>query len=204
MKVPGTPKTSNQASKRPNVIVKGAEKYSTFKITITLIACAIVATHLALCIVLMVNPKGRIFGSESLSRLYSVYALPGPYFRENLIKSSPHFYIAGKKGSVWEEWKNPELDNFNTFHQTYWHFDKLKQADLERSIARKFCRRVLKDSLADFTTFQEFKALRNYFESEYIKDHPDSIRMLYTLTTYKPRVRKTKIDTLFFLKYKPW
>jgi hypothetical protein len=139
-----------------------------------------------------------------ISHLYDLYALPGPYFKDDQVKSAPHFYIAGKKGRVWESWRNPEMDNFNTYHQAYWHYDKLKQATLERAVARKFCRRVLKDSLGDFTTFKEFQDLHTYFESEYFKEKPDSIRMLYTLSTYKPRERKTKIDTLFFLKYKPW
>jgi hypothetical protein len=204
MKVPGTPKQSKQTAKRPNVIVKGSEKYSTFKVTITLIASAIITIHLTICLILTVNPGFKIFNSKLLTKLYTPYALSGPYFSERFIKSSPHFYIAGKRGRVWDEWRDPELENFNTFHQRYWHFDKLKQASLERHIAWKLYGRVLKDSLQNFKTFKEFKGLRNYFESEYFKESPDSIRMLYTQSTYKPRERKTKIDTLFFLKYKPW
>jgi hypothetical protein len=203
MKAPVTPKSPKSSAKLSRG-VKGYEKYSTFRLIITLVASGVIVTHLVICSIILLNPSVKIFNSAAVTRTYKIYALPGPYFKEELIKSSPHFYIAGKMNRAWEKWRNPELDNFNTFHNEYWHFDKLKQSDLERHLARKLYKRLIKDGEEDFINYHEFKDLHRYFGTEYFKERPDSIRLLYTKSTYKPRERKTKIDTLFFLKYKPW
>jgi len=177
---------------------------TTIRTSITLVVCLFIAVHLSIALVFLVSPTDKMKDGQGLDGSYKHYLLPGPYFKDNLIASSPHFFIAAKRNNAWSEWLNPEADNFQKFHQNYWRFDKLKQSDLERNIARNFCRKVVQKGPENFTTYKEFNVLQAYFKKEYLKEGADSVRMLYTLTRYKPRERKTKTDTLFFLTYKPW
>ena len=176
---------------------------TTIRTSVTLAICLLILVHLIVTLIFLLTPSYRTGHNQGFDGAYKRYALPGPYFKDELISSCPHFYIAGKKNNEWEAWRNPEVDNFNQYHQNYVRFDKLKRSDMERDIARNFCRKVIKSGSQDFTNYREFKLLHNYFSKEYLKEGADSIRLLYTLSKYKPRERKTKIDTLFLLTYRP-
>jgi hypothetical protein len=187
----------------PEPMDSTSSKNSTFRKVITLLASVIVLIHLTICIYIILYPNALAFNSETLTYTYKRYALPGPYFKEAQIKSSTRFCISGKHQNEWEAWRNVEDDNFKLYHQSYWRYDKLMQARLERQLAYDLCRKVVTKGDSTFTNYPEFKALHKYFYSEYFKTGADSIRLLYTTSTFKPRELKTKIDTLFFLKYKP-
>ncbi len=171
---------------------------------VSLVVFVLIVVQLGIALFFVFTPSGPTIQDRGLTAIYKRYFLPGPYFRDDLIVSSPHFYVTAKTNNKWQTWRNPEEENFNLFNSNYLRYDKLKQSTLERNIARQFCRKVIKSGESGFTGYKEFKALHNYFLKEYIKEATDSIRICYTLSRYKPRERKTKTDTLFLLTYKTW
>jgi hypothetical protein len=177
---------------------------TTMRTSVTVVVCLFIFVHLMIALAFLLSPTDRMINGRGITSIYKRFALPGPYFRDSLIISSPNFYISVKKNNTWDDWKNPEAENFKTYHQGYWRYDKLKQSSLERHLARQFSKRVSRDSAKNFTTYPEFKILHKYISKEYLTGSADSIRLLYTTSRYKPRERKTRIDTLFYLTYKPW
>jgi hypothetical protein len=172
--------------------------------SVTLVICVFIFVHFLLALIFVLSPSEAMKNSQGINGIYKRYALPGPYFSDGTIISSPRFFIAEKKNNRWSSWRNPEQEDFNAYHQNYFRYDKLKKADFERHLARDFFRRVSKDSTTNFTDCNEFKSLDHYFRTEFITDNPDSIRIFYTLSKPKLRERKTKTDTVFLLTYKPW
>jgi hypothetical protein len=178
---------------------------TTIRTSVTLVICVFIFVHLVMALIFLLSPAEEMINSKGINGIYKRYALPGPYFGESVIKSSPQFFFATKDNNAWSAWRNTEGENFKEFHQNYFRYDKLKKADFERHITRDFCRRVVEDGKENFISYHEFNLLHNYFTKEYLKgEHPDSIRIFYRLTRYKPRERKAKVDTLFLLTYKPW
>lgn len=177
---------------------------TTMRTSVTVVVCLFIFVHLMIALAFLISPTERMVKGKGITETYKAIALPGPYFRDSLINRSPHFYFAVKKNKKWSDWHNPEANNFQQFHRQYWRYDKLKQSSLERHIARSFCRKLLRDSTRNFTSYSEFKLLHKYLRNEYLTKDEDSIRIMYTISRYKPRERKTRVDTLFFLSYKPW
>jgi hypothetical protein len=178
---------------------------TTIRTSVTLVICLFIFVHLAMALTFLLSPVEEMINNKGINGIYKRYALPGPYFSDPVIRSSPQFFISAKKNNVWGAWRNTEAENFKEYHQNYLRYDKLKKADFERHIARDFCRRVVNDGKENFTRYKEFNLLHNYYKKEYLKDQTvDSVRIFYKLTRYKPRERKTKIDTVFLLTYKPW
>ena len=111
---------------------------------LVIILIGLITLNLAICFFVIFFPNKTLFGIRRLSSFYKIYAVPGPFFKDEFIRSAPHFFISYKtKTGPWTGWNNPEFNNFLAYHQHPWQYDRLKQSVFERFLAKRLAWKIM-------------------------------------------------------------
>lgn len=161
------------------------------------------ALHLAFCLFLILFPDRSLFGNRALTSVYKIYLMPGPFFKDELIKITPHLLISYKpKAAAWTPWTNPERNNFLAYQKNPWLYYKLKQSTFERHLARSLARKIVEAGADDFLQYGQFNELHRYLAGRYLPSDTDSVSQVYLISQYDPGTRMIRTDTLYHLTYK--
>lgn len=174
---------------------------SNIRRNITLIFLGLIAIHFTTCLFLIFFPGRTLLSSYRLTSLYKIYALPGPFFKAELIQTSPHFFIRYKPiNGLWTNWENPEKSNFLEYHKRPWKYYKLRQSSFERHLARTLGRKINKGG--GYLQSREFNEVHRYFSDLYLPSNADSVSQLYILNHSDGQTDHVKSDTVFRITYK--
>ena len=172
-----------------------------FKRWVALTCFAFLSLNVLVCLFLIRNPDAAKI--NGILYRYKLYLLPGPFFKEENIRSVSIFQVQFRSPDKgWGDWIFPEKINFHEYQHNFGRYDKLKQSDFERHLARSLAVRIVKDSIIDYQNFEEFKEVNHYLHDQYAPANADSVHLLFTVKWVKLSGRQTHIDTLFNISYK--
>lgn len=172
-----------------------------YKRWVALTCFAVLCTNVFVSFMVIRNPD--MAKDNGITYRYKLYMLPGPFFKEENIRSVSIFQVKFKDAQRgWGEWMSPDKVNFHEYQNNFGRYDKLKQSDFERHLARALAVKIVKDTTSGFETFNEFKEVKHYLHDEYAPANTDSVKLLYTVKWVKLHGKQTHIDTLFNICYK--
>jgi hypothetical protein len=155
------------------------------------------AVYVLLSLLLIAFPKVVLI-NQKITRYYKWIALPGPYFRDNGIRSMGNFYFSYQvNGQEWSVWRNIEREHFLRYHESFFDYESLKRSRLERFMAQSLKRAVMARPQRDVRKLAAFRELHVYLRAGYLPHNTDSVRWMYV------RSQKTGAnDTLVNVAYK--
>ncbi len=166
-----------------------------FRITITLISIHIVLAAQYIFFNLDIFPT-------KIKSFYKKLVILGPFFSDDRIAVSPHLFVSYPSASgVWSPFRDMAQENFNTFQQHPWRYDKLKWSDYERYVMRKANPEVNSSTEIDGSEGAASLELIQYLNVLH-PNKPDSIMLLCVWNTWQPAIKSVKSDTAFFVVYK--
>jgi hypothetical protein len=156
---------------------------------------SIIILHFLIVFIVIFFPN--TMGSSLLSKVYSRYLLPGPYFSEVSIGDTYQLSLMWKEeGGKWSQPINPTFKS----HQASFSgkMNSINRSRLDRMIYQQL---IVKDSAKDILFNDKYKIdlLKTYYKNNYAPIGADSIRLI--IRHQDSREFEMKEDTLQIIQF---
>jgi len=174
----------------------------TLKVRIGLIAIIIAALHVTLSLSVIFAPKRSISSSKILMPYKQLFVV-GPFFTASRIETSQYLGVRFKHLGTWSAVREYGKENFLSYSQKPWRFDRLPYNDYEKRLCSEVGEFSKNKTFEQVKRNSSFRELNKFLLSEYIHLPVDSLRLTYALYQYIPKTKSYSVDTVFSYKYNP-
>lgn len=170
-----------------------------------LFCVALLLAHVSAGVYLTIMPQGY-WHHRSVGIWYRRFLLTGPFYTDDQIRSTPHAHIQYHGiGQEWSASVDCGHERLQEYHAHPWRYSALKLADYDRTILREAAFRARTSVPFDvFWQSPEFLRLQQYTSEQMPANMlADTIRVVYTYSTWQPGDRTERVDTAMDVSFVP-
>lgn len=173
---------------QPHQLTKPQRRLST-------LILSLVAAHVIIVITLSISDEiNQLLNQYRFSKLYKIFAIPGPFFSEDRINNTVQLFVQTKStNSTWNELDHMGAKEFEGYHANYFRYDLLCKSGIPRFFARQIAHE--KEDKRKNSKF--FRELNQYLKQNQYPGYSDSVRVLFIRKDFETH----QADTFFNYHY---
>ena len=169
---------------------------------IGLIALTIILLHVVLSLYFFVAPA-QFRVRHKIVNVYRQLVLLGPFFTESRIHSTHYLSFRYKRENNWSTFRNLGREQFVSYQENPWRWDKLSQIGYQRHLAYTIGELATRQSFEAIKRNSAFRELNGFLHAGFIPVAADSIQIVGSMESYIPKSRAYRQDTVFMFTYNP-